>query len=71
MKKYIIPALVLTFGMVVIIGAYTVIVYGFGKVIPNNGVGEQITVNGKRHYANIGQQFTLPQYFHGRPYGRL
>lgn len=67
MKKYFRPAIVLTLGMVVLIGTYTVIVFGFGKVLPNKGVGEQITLNGKRQYANIGQQFTLPQYFQGRP----
>jgi K+-transporting ATPase ATPase C chain len=67
MKKYIRPALVLTLGMVAIIGVYTLFVFGIGKITPQKGLGEQITVNGKRHYANIGQQFTLPQYFHGRP----
>lgn len=67
MKKYIRPALVLTLGMVAIVGVYTLFVFGIGKVMPQKGLGEQITVNGKRQYANIGQQFTLPQYFHGRP----
>ena len=67
MKKYIRPALVLTLGMVAIIGVYTLFVFGIGKVTPDKGLGEQITVNGKKQYANIGQQFSLPQYFHGRP----
>ena len=67
MKKYIVPALVLTLGMVVVIGVYTFIVFGFGKIIPNKGLADQITVKGQKQYANIGQQFTLPQYFHGRP----
>ena len=67
MKKYIRPALVLTLGMAAIVGVYTLFVFGIGKVTPQNGLGEQITVNGKKQYANIGQQFTLPQYFHGRP----
>ena len=67
MKKYIRPALVLTLGMVAIIGVYTLFVFGIGKVTQQKGLGEQITVNGKKQYANIGQQFTLPQYFHGRP----
>ena len=67
MKKYIRPALVLTLGMVAIIGVYTLFVFGIGKVTPQKGLGEQISVNGKKQYANIGQQFSLPQYFHGRP----
>lgn len=67
MKKYIRPALVLTLGMVAIIGVYTLFVFGIGKVTPQKGLGEQISVNGKKQYANIGQQFTLPKYFHGRP----
>lgn len=67
MNKYIRPAIVLTLGMVALIGTYTMVVFGFGKILPNNGLGDQITVKGERQYANIGQQFTLPQYFHGRP----
>ena len=67
MKKYIRPALVLTFGMVAVIGVYTLFVFGIAKITPEKGLGEQISVNGKKQYANIGQQFTLPQYFHGRP----
>lgn len=67
MKKYIRPALVLTLGMVAVIGVYTLIVYGIGKITPDRGLGEQIIINGNRQYANVGQQFTLPQYFHGRP----
>lgn len=67
MKKYIRPPFVLTLGMVAIVGVYTLFVFGIGKVTPQKGLGEQITINGKIQYANIGQQFTLPQYFHGRP----
>ncbi|MGV8913846.1 MAG: potassium-transporting ATPase subunit KdpC [Kaistella sp.] len=67
MKKYIRPALVLTLGMVAVIGVYTLVVFGIGKITPDQGVGEQIEVKGNRQYANVGQQFTLPQYFHGRP----
>lgn len=67
MKKYIRPALVLTIGMASVIGIYTLVVLGIGKLTRDQGLGEQIEVNGKRQYANIGQQFTLPQFFHGRP----
>ena len=67
MKNYIKPAIVLTLGMVAIIGVYTFVIFGIAKITPNKGLGEQFTVNGKKQYANIGQQFTLPKYFHGRP----
>ncbi|UJF30083.1 potassium-transporting ATPase subunit C [Kaistella sp. 97-N-M2] len=67
MKKYIRPAIVLTFGMVAVIGVFTLFVFGIAKITPERGLGEQITINGKKQYATIGQQFTLPQYFHGRP----
>ncbi|MGS0747851.1 potassium-transporting ATPase subunit C [Halpernia sp. GG3] len=67
MKNYIRPALVLTLGIAVLVLVYTGIVFAFGKLIPNNGLGDQIEVKGHRQYTNIGQQFKLPQYFHGRP----
>lgn len=67
MKKYIRPALVLTLGMAAIVGVYTLFVFGIAKITPEKGLGEQISINGNKQYANIGQQFTLPQYFHGRP----
>ncbi|SFI37815.1 K(+)-transporting ATPase subunit C [Halpernia frigidisoli] len=67
MKNYIRPALVLTLGIAALVIVYTTIVFGIGKVVPNRGLGDQITINGKRQYANIGQEFKLPQYFHGRP----
>lgn len=67
MKKYIRPAIVLTLGMVSVIGVYTLFVFGIAKITPEKGLGEQINVNGKRQYANVGQQFTLPQHFHCRP----
>lgn len=53
--------------MIIFIGLYTMTVYGLGKVLPNHGEGEQINANGKRHYANIAQQFKSPNYFHPRP----
>ena len=67
MKNYIKPALVFTLGIAVLVIIYTLIVFAVGKVVPNKGLADQITVKGQRQYANIGQQFKLPQYFHGRP----
>ena len=67
MKNIIKPSLILTLVMLVLIGLYTLIVYGFGKVLPTNGEGEKISANGKEYYANIAQKFSGPQYFHPRP----
>ena len=67
MSKYIRPALVLTIAMGLLTALYTLFVYGIGKLTPSGGIGEQITISGAKHYSNIGQQFTLPKYFHGRP----
>ena len=67
MKNYIRPALVFTLGITALVIVYTLIVFAVGKVVPNKGLADQITVKGHRQYTNIGQQFKLPQYFHGRP----
>lgn len=67
MKKFIKPALVLTLLMIFLVGIYTLVIFGIGKITPDQGIGEQMTINGKKQYVNIGQQFKLPQYFHGRP----
>ena len=67
MKNYIKPALVFTLGIAALVMVYTLIVFAVAKVVPNKGLADQITINGKRQYLNIGQQFKLPQYFHGRP----
>ena len=67
MKNYIISALKLTFVMTLLVGIYLIIVYAGSKVLPTQGNAEIITHNGQKFYANIGQEFKSPQYFHGRP----
>lgn len=67
MKKYILPAIKLTaLSMVLIMGAYTLILLGINKAIPGTGP-DKITYNGKAYYANYGQKFTADKYFWSRP----
>ncbi|MDR6156516.1 K+-transporting ATPase ATPase C chain [Chryseobacterium sp. SLBN-27] len=67
MKNHIISALKLTLVMLVIVGIYLGIVYAGSKVLPTQGNAEIIHYNGQKFYANIGQGFTSPKYFQGRP----
>lgn len=53
--------------MLVIVGIYLGIVYAGSKVLPTQGNAEIIHYNGQKFYANIGQSFTSPKYFQGRP----
>lgn len=53
--------------MLVIVGIYLGIVYAGSKVLPTQGNAEIIHYNGQKFYANIGQGFTSPKYFQGRP----
>jgi potassium-transporting ATPase KdpC subunit len=67
MKNYILSALRLTLVMLVIVGIYSGIVYAGSKVLPTRGNAEIINYKGQKFYANIGQKFKSPKYFHGRP----
>lgn len=67
MKNHILSALRLTLVMLVIVGIYTGIVYAGSKVLPTRGNAEIINYKGQKFYANIGQEFKSPEYFHGRP----
>lgn len=69
MKKYIIPSIRITLVLTVLLCIiYPVSIMFIGKLSNGKGDGEQIIVNGKViGYANIGQNFTKPQYFWGRP----
>lgn len=53
--------------MLVIVGIYLGIVYAGSKVLPTQGNAEIINYKGQKFYANIGQSFTSPKYFQGRP----
>ncbi|HTD99769.1 MAG TPA: K(+)-transporting ATPase subunit C [Mucilaginibacter sp.] len=69
MKKYIIPAIRITIVLTVVLCiVYPLFIMFIGKLSKGAGDGEKIEVNGKVvGYANIGQSFTKPQYFWGRP----
>ncbi len=69
MKQHILPALKLTFvSIVVFVGLYTLLIWGFAQAGPNNGKGETVTVNNKVVGFKLeGQNFTADNYFNSRP----
>jgi len=69
MKKYIIPSLRLTLVLIVLLCIiYPISIALAGKFSKGNGGGEKIIKNGKTiGYALLGQSFTKPEYFSGRP----
>jgi K+-transporting ATPase ATPase C chain len=69
MKSNIIKSIRITLVLTVILCViYPVAISLAGKLSKGNGNGETIVVNGKVvGYANIGQSFTQPKYFGGRP----
>ena len=72
MKQILIPAVLLTLVLTVLTGlVYPLVMTGLSQVLfPHQANGSLITVNGKIvGSALIGQKFTKPEYFHGRPSG--
>ena len=69
MKKYIIQSLRLTAVLLVLLCViYPLIVAFAGGFSKGKGGGEKVTKNGKVvGYALLGQSFTKPEYFWGRP----
>lgn len=67
MKIYLISALRLSLVMLVIVALYLIFVFAGSKILPTQGNAEIINEKGQKFYANIGQDFTSPKYFHGRP----
>src|SRR5207253_6428975 len=69
MKTYLIPSLKLSFVLLLICSViYPLVVAGIGKLSPGQGDGVKLIQNGRVvGYENVGQSFTKPQYFHGRP----
>ena len=69
MKSNIIKAIRITLILTVILCViYPLAIALAARLSKGHGNGETITVNGKVvGYANIGQNFTKPQYFWGRP----
>jgi potassium-transporting ATPase KdpC subunit len=69
MKQNILPALRLTLISVIFFsGIYTLLVWVFAFVAPNNGEGQPMIVNNKTvGYELEGQNFTQDKYFWSRP----
>lgn len=69
MKKYIIQSIRLTLVLLVLLCViYPITIALAGKFSKGNGGGEKITKDGKVvGYALLGQSFTAPEYFWGRP----
>lgn len=69
MKQYFLPALKLTFFLVLLTAVlYPLLIAGLAKMAPGQGDGVTVTHNGKvAGYANVGQRFTDDRYFQGRP----
>src|SRR5665647_537063 len=69
MKKYILQSIRLTLVLMVLLCVlYPLAIALAGKFSKGNGGGEKIIRNGKTvGYALLGQSFTKPQYFWGRP----
>ena len=69
MKKYILQSLRLTAVLMVLLCViYPLIVAFAGGFSKGNGGGEKVIENGKVvGYARLGQSFTKPEYFWGRP----
>lgn len=68
------PAIVLTLVLTLIVGvAYPLVVTGVAQVLFNNQAnGSLVTKNGQTIGSSlIGQQWTNPKYFHGRPSATL
>ncbi|RFZ82683.1 K(+)-transporting ATPase subunit C [Mucilaginibacter terrenus] len=69
MKTDLVKSIRLTLVLIVLLCVvYPVLITFAGKMSKGKGDGETITVNGKVvGYANVGQNFTKPEYFWGRP----
>lgn len=68
MKQYILPAIRLTLVFLVFFMViYPAFIWGIARLTPNKGQAETITVNGKKYYTNIAQNFSDDKYFSSRP----
>ncbi|MDU0370542.1 K(+)-transporting ATPase subunit C [Hymenobacter endophyticus] len=69
MKQNLLPAFRLTLVLLVVCCLiYPALVWAGAQLTPNGGQGETVSHNGRVvGYDNVGQKFTRPEYFQGRP----
>lgn len=68
MKNILLPAIKLTaLSLILLVGAYTSILFGIAQIMPDKGEGKRISQNGHTYYSNIAQSFTRDDYFWSRP----
>lgn len=69
MKQHIFPAIKMTIVCIILFsGLYTLLILGIAQAAPNKGEGQPVVRNGKTiGYQLEGQNFTVDQYFNGRP----
>lgn len=68
MKEHLLPAIKLTFILIVFFsGLYTLLILGIAQLTPNKGEGFIVKQKNKIYYENIGQAFYSDQYFWSRP----
>jgi K+-transporting ATPase ATPase C chain len=68
MKNNIIVAIRLTLLCIaLLVGAYTLVVWGIAQLTPYKGKGKTIAHDGKTFYGNIAQNFSDDKYFSSRP----
>ncbi|MDM1380270.1 MAG: potassium-transporting ATPase subunit KdpC [Flavobacterium sp.] len=68
MKTNLLPSIILTTALLVLLcGAYPLLMWGIAKVSPNSGEGFTVESTNGKNYVNIGQTFTSDKYFWSRP----
>lgn len=68
MKTNLLPSIILTSVLLVLLcGAYPLLMWGIAKVSPNSGEGFTVESTNGKNYVNIGQTFTSDKYFWSRP----
>lgn len=68
MKTNIIPAFLLSVGLLIVLCiVYPLVIWGIAQLSPNQGNGFIVKQGEKYYYQNIGQQFTEDKYFWSRP----
>lgn len=69
MKNNLLPAFRLTLVLLVVcVLIYPVLIWAGAQLAPGQGRGVTVSQHGRVvGYANVGQKFDRPEYFHGRP----